>query len=720
MKTLQAKATGFIFLLIVIVQSGFCAGFDGVQQLANRRVPWLSGHLSFRSIPKQSEDRFTLKSEKGNIIIEATTASAAAFGLNWYLKYYCHRSMSHMGDNLSPVYPLPKIDKPVTINSPAQYRYALNYCTYNYTMSFYTWKDWEHELDWMALNGVNVMLVANGEEAVWENVLKRLDYSGKEINNYITGPAYNAWWLMGNIQGWGGPMPQSQIDSRKQLVQNMLRRMKQLGIEPVMPAFYGMVPSDLKEKVKAHIVAQGNWGAFVRPDILDPADPLFAKIAHLFYDETKKLYGSDIHFFSGDPFHEGGKTGGIDLEKAGIAIQQAMQKDFPNAVWVLQDWQSNPRKELIAGTNKQDILIQELFGENTQNWEDRKGYEGTPFIWCTVTNFGERPGINGKLQRFADEVYRARNSQYGQYMKGVGIMPEGIDNNPVVYELMMELAWHSDHVDVSKWIKDYVLARYGKTDENINAAWQLFLQTVYSSNNGYAEGPPENALCARPALQIKSASSWGNITKKFDIEKYKEGVQSFVRSFSAFRNSATYRIDAIDFIRQDIADDADTVLKKLGAAYEQKNKDDFNKETKSFLQLIDETNDLLNTNDYYKLSTYLMQAEAAGNTSAEKKNNLLNALMLVTYWGGNDPKEDHLHEYAYKEWGGLMNVFYKKRWQLYFDGLRKQLNGAAAPKIDFFRWERNWVNDLYTAGKIPDNAAAYSLGQMIRRIYNKD
>jgi len=271
-------------------------------------------------------------------------------------------------------------------------------------MSFYTWKDWEHELDWMALNGVNTMLVANGEEAVWQNVLKRLNYTEKEITDYITGPAYNAWWLMGNIQGWGGPMPQTQIDSRKELVQKMIERMQSLGIDPVMPGFYGMVPSDLKNKTKAHIITQGNWGAFTRPDILDPTDTAFSRIAGIFYEETKKLYGKDIRYFSGDPFHEGGITEGVDLGDAGQNIQQAMQQYFPGSIWVLQGWQDNPKTALLAKLDKSKVLVQELFGENTHNWETRKGYEGTPFIWCIVNNFGERPGLQGKLERFAAEV----------------------------------------------------------------------------------------------------------------------------------------------------------------------------------------------------------------------------------------------------------------------------------------------------------------------------
>jgi alpha-N-acetylglucosaminidase len=228
-----------LYVLLLLLPSCVWAGeFDGVTQLAKRRVPWLVNNLVFaKKEATGNQEAFQLTTQNGKLVISATGPNAAAVGLNWYLKYYCHRSMSHMGDNLSPVNPLPVVKEAVTIDAMAQYRFALNYCTYNYTMSFYNWSDWEHELDWMALNGVNLMLVANGSEAVWQNALRKLGYGEKEIAAFITGPAYNAWWLMGNIEGWGGPMPQSQIDSRKVLVQKMIGRMQILGIEPVMPGF---------------------------------------------------------------------------------------------------------------------------------------------------------------------------------------------------------------------------------------------------------------------------------------------------------------------------------------------------------------------------------------------------------------------------------------------------------------------------------------------------
>lgn len=712
MKILK-HSLAILFVLLCTAAHTYAAPFDGVRELVSRRAPWLGKHIQFKAMPSSDGDCFTLQTVNKKLLVQATGANAAAVGVNWYLKYYCHRSMSHLGDQLAPVKELPVIDQPVTVKTSSIYRYALNYCTFNYTMSFYDWYDWQWELDWMALNGVNLMLVANGSEAVWQNTLRRMNYSEKEIADFITGPAYNAWWLMGNIEGWGGPMPQSQIDSRKKLVQKMLKRMKSLGIEPLMPGFYGMVPSNLKNKSKAHIIPQGTWGAFTRPDILDPTDPEFDRIAGIFYEETRRLYGSDIRFFSGDPFHEGGATDGVALGDAGRAIQKTMQKYFPESVWVLQGWQDNPKPGLLEKLDKRYVLVQELFGENTNNWETRKGYEGTPFIWATVTNFGERPGINGKLQRFADEVHRASNGEYASYMKGVGILPEGINNNPVTYELLLELVWHKDRVDVDQWVESYITARYGRITDDIRTAWKMMLKSIYSSEVGYQEGPPENILCARPALELKSVSSWGRLAKKYDTELYRKAALLFARAMPQFSDVRTYRIDLIHFLRQVIANDADSVFNAIMTAYQEKDTQKYEKQVSRFLDMIDTENELLAQDPFFRLSTWQQQAKDAGNTAAEKKNNFHNLMMLITYWGEHIPTEDNLHDYAYKEWAGMMNTYYKDRWMVYFDYQRALLRGETAQAPDYFHWEREWVEkNLHMA----DDAPRMTLTEIVNKI----
>ena len=57
-----------------------------------------------------------------------------------------------------------------------KYRYFLNYCTFNYSFAFADWPAWERELDWMALNGINLALAVNGTEAVWEKTHFKAQY----------------------------------------------------------------------------------------------------------------------------------------------------------------------------------------------------------------------------------------------------------------------------------------------------------------------------------------------------------------------------------------------------------------------------------------------------------------------------------------------------------------------------------------------------------------
>lgn len=47
---------------------------------------------------------------------------------------------------------------------------------------------------------------------------------------------------MGNIQGWGGPLPQTWITKKLILQHQILQRMRDFGMIPVLPGFAGHVP----------------------------------------------------------------------------------------------------------------------------------------------------------------------------------------------------------------------------------------------------------------------------------------------------------------------------------------------------------------------------------------------------------------------------------------------------------------------------------------------
>ncbi len=393
---MRIKTTLTLFIIILLSQSIAAIDFTPVRQLISRRVPWLESRIEFKAMNQmEGKDAFELTTIKGKIVIRATGINAAAMGVNWYLKHFCLRSLSHLGDHLAPVESLPLIEGTITKTAEFPVRYALNYCTINYTMSFYTWQEWERELDWMAMNGINLMLMPVGTEFVWQRTLQQFGFTNDEIAQFIPGPAFTAWWLMGNLEGWGGPVSSARIAANKQLAQKILTRMNELGIEPIVQGFYGMIPTHLKKKTTANTIEQGRWaGGFQRPDFLNPEDPLFAQMASVYYKEMKKAYGSKIRYFGGEPFHEGGRSEGADVAKSAVSIQMQMQHHFPGSTWVLQGWQHNPSKTLLSGLDKTKTIVIELFGENSANWENRNCYEETPFVWCHVSNFGEKTGIN--------------------------------------------------------------------------------------------------------------------------------------------------------------------------------------------------------------------------------------------------------------------------------------------------------------------------------------
>ena len=114
------------------------------------------------------DDVFDLRTEGGKLVTRASDPSSAAMGLNCYLRYYCHRSMSLVGNKLAPVKVLPELARPVHRTLRFKYPYFLNYCTFNYSFAFADWPVVERQLDWMVLNGINLALAVNGTEAVGE------------------------------------------------------------------------------------------------------------------------------------------------------------------------------------------------------------------------------------------------------------------------------------------------------------------------------------------------------------------------------------------------------------------------------------------------------------------------------------------------------------------------------------------------------------------------
>ena len=65
---------------------------------------------------------------------------------------------------------------------------------------------------------------------------------------WLPGSAFLSWARMGNLQKWMGPPSVQWMENQRQLAVQILDRMEELWMEPVLPAFAGFLPGEFSEK----------------------------------------------------------------------------------------------------------------------------------------------------------------------------------------------------------------------------------------------------------------------------------------------------------------------------------------------------------------------------------------------------------------------------------------------------------------------------------------
>lgn len=649
---------------------------------------------------RSDRDFFEITSKNGNPLIRGNNYVSIASGINWYLKYSVgvHLTWNSMHASLPATLPLVQgVERHTT---DIKHRYYLNYCTLSYSMAFWDWKRWEQELDWMALHGINLCLDIVGTDVVWRNVLLKLGYTKDEANEFVAGPAFQAWWLMNNLEGWGGPNSDNWYQQRERLQKQIMKRMKELGINVCLPGYSGMVPHDAKERLGLDVADPGKWNDYKRPAFLQPTSKRFAEIASIYYKEQQRLYGK-ADFYSMDPFHEGGNAGGVDLRKAGEAIMGAMKAVNPNAVWVVQAWGACPYPSMIKHLKNGDMLVLDLYSENRPQWGNsestwyrKEGFNGHDWAFCMLLNFGGNVGMFGKLQHVVDEYYKARCSSFKSTMKGVGLTMEGIENNPVMYELVSELPWRDAKFSWKEWLHDYVEARYGNINNaKVHDAWLLLARSVYGAGAKVVEqGCHESVLCARPALDVYQVSSWSEMEEFYNPDDVINAARLMVEASHEVKANDNFRYDLVDVTRQAIAEQARYVYDEVVAAYKAKDRKMFDYTTKRFLDILLQQDRLLSSMPDFMVGGWIRSARNLGQNEQERNHYEWNARVQITTWGNRSAAESGgLREYAHKEWNGVLADFYYPRWKAYFEALAATLDGKPMKDIDFYAMDEKWT-----------------------------
>lgn len=88
---------------------------------------------------------------------------------------------------------------------------------------------------------------------------------------------------------------------------------------------------------------------------------------------------------------------------------------------------------LLSGVPQGRLVLLDLFADEHPVWTRTSALYGRPFIWCMLHNFGGNSAMYGALPSVAEGVSAALENDN---LVGVGMAPEGIEQNPAVYEFM--------------------------------------------------------------------------------------------------------------------------------------------------------------------------------------------------------------------------------------------------------------------------------------------
>ena len=700
---------------------------EAARGFIERILPQQANRFAVEMIPADNgQDVFEIECRDDKIVLRGDNAAAIASALNLYLKQFCHCDISwNCGDQLNLPHRLPGVPDKIRVVSPHQFRYAYNFCTYGYTMAWWDWPKWEHELDFLAMNGINLALVIEGQESVWIQTFKKFGYSDDAIRNWVVDPAHLPWFEMDNMESYGGPLSPQLVSRRLALGQKIISRMRELGIEPVLPGYYGMLPPDFQKIFhNANVHSQGAWVKLKRPDILDPTDPMFEKVAAAFYVAQQNLFGG-AKYYDADPFHEGGSTTNIDVAAAGCAIQNAMG----GATWVLQSWQKNPRQQMLDALDKNKTLVLDLYGEDHENWRLRNNFNGAPWLWCAINCFGGNMKIGGRLAWMAQGPANALDDPNKGRMSGVGALMEATGVNPALWEVLLENAWRTNAPDLKTWLNDYAQRRYGAEIPAAEQAWAILAETVYD------EPPPSNehtvkpAVCSRPILQqptlpaiMEQPIQNRPIAKAhYDPARLVEAWKLMLATAPQAKSSDGFQFDLCDVGRQVLANLSARYNDQIAAACKARDARQLRKLSDKMLGLIRDMDELTGTRREWLLGVWISDARKWGASRAEKKLCERNARELLTIW----TRHDNITDYANRQWNGLLGDFYFHRWEIWLKALNDSLKkntpfDETATRAEIRDWEISWTRKTNGHFQTEPHGDAVAISQKFFEKYAPD
>ena len=507
---------------------------------------------------------------------------------------------------------------------------------------------------------------------------------------------------MGNVINHDGTLTDEYHAFQVNLQHKLLDAFKALGMTPICPAFAGFIPRGilrLYPNVKHHKLS---WCGFPEKNhgtLLSPEEDLFMTIGGMYIEEYEKEFGTQ-KFYIADSFNEMNIPTTADrygwLATMGQRLYKSITDKSPNAVWVIQgwlfshgraQWDQKSASSFLSLVPNDGMLILDLATDYNKyyfhkefSWDFYEGFYGKMWIYSVIPNMGGKSVWTGVLDYYRNGHLTALNDAKKGNLVGIGMAPEGFENDEMLFELYTDVFWSSEERDMEQWLKNYATNRYGSYPSHIEKSWGLLRKSAYNQlvdqihyNWQYPPGTQQGNACLQQELE-ECCRYWVSASLETpDLEK-----------------SDLYKIDVVEASCHLAGIKLERICKGMIDAFDNKNKTQATMYFHHFSALITMMDHVLAAHPHFRLAEWLDSAEKMAGTNQNLiKHYRESGRHLITVWG---PSSYPLYDYAARMWNGLLRDYYYHRWEVWYNGKMNDLDQEMITK-NVHDFENGWVAD---------------------------
>ena len=646
-------------------------------KLIERITPELAALFTTETVDKQDgHDVYEIVPDGEAILLRGSSQSALAAAYCRYLRECRDMDVSPCGNMQvyasENVRPLQNTIRQVILQDK---RMSMTYETYANDAFAWDAERWMRELDYLALQGVNLLPMLVGQEAVWYYAALELGIRREDAMEYLSNPCYYPLQLAGKLDTIFPMTDTNYLKSRIELGRQILERMAELGITPVLPTFSGHIPKYIKGYHKnSALFFTTPYSEFPFTYRLMPHDPLFRRIGEAMNKKQEEFFGTADYYLA-DPFlgvDPRGVHDGALFQKYGQAIAAL----HPGKVWVSTACAHTAA--LTQTLEKEQVLILDTDGTFAA---ETNGFGGKPFITGLRLNHGGHTVLTGNYEALCRDPYAKLQKDYPNVC-GLGVFADYTAANPLFISRAYTLLTQNEGGSAAEIFTENALRRWGSREECLQKAAGLLLETCYNTESPAL--PVGSVIAARPSTEITHTAPGDTLALHYDNKKLCAALEQMLASEGDYTEG--YAFDVCDVTRQMLSNYARRLYTGVMEGYGKRDGRLFETATNAFLRVLTDMDRLLHTQPELCLYEHLTAARSGAEGKTDGQNFEIAFLANITLFG--PMREPELYDLHWREWADLVCSYYGERWHEFFEllagsfGKRRDISTVSRKLID--------------------------------------